>query len=97
MTLIENYKSLKIKRMNLKKYEALRDADSRYQNSWHKFTKRKKSKRLKDAEHGADEKKKSHHKQIHGPYRLMRLLPHARPVISRLLEVDPKEQLWKKF
>ena len=26
------------------KYEALRDADPRYQNSWHKFTKRKKSK-----------------------------------------------------
>lgn len=31
-----------------------------------------------------------HHKQIHGPYRLMRLLPHAaRPIISKMLEVDP--------
>jgi serine/threonine protein kinase len=30
-----------------------------------------------------------HHQQIHGPYRLMRLLPHAaRPIMSRMLEVD---------
>ncbi|CAK9437784.1 uncharacterized protein LODBEIA_P21620 [Lodderomyces beijingensis] len=42
---------------------------------------------------GADEKKKSassSHKQIHGPYRLMRLLPHAaRPIIYKMLQVDP--------
>ncbi|QPG73177.1 hypothetical protein FOA43_000483 [Brettanomyces nanus] len=33
------------------------------------------------------------HRQIHGPYRLMRLLPHAsRPLISRMLCVDPKKR-----
>lgn len=37
-----------------------------------------------------DEKRgKPAHKQIHGPYRLMRLLPHAaRPIISKMLLVD---------
>ncbi|KAG7194977.1 serine/threonine protein kinase [Scheffersomyces spartinae] len=40
-------------------------------------------------EESPDKKKK----QIHGPYRLMRLLPHAsRPIISRMLEVDPKKR-----
>lgn len=30
---------------------------------------------------------------IHGPYRLLRLLPHAsRPVMSRILQVDPKKR-----
>ncbi|CAI4052113.1 putative serine/threonine protein kinase HRK1 SKDI_15G4050 [Saccharomyces kudriavzevii IFO 1802] len=35
-----------------------------------------------------------HHKKIiHGPYRLLRLLPHAsRPIMSRILQVDPKER-----
>lgn len=75
------------------KYEALRDADPRYQKQLAQIHEEEEKQRLKDAEHGADEKKKSHHKQIHGPYRLMRLLPHAaRPVISRLLEVDPKKR-----
>ncbi|GEQ69745.1 hypothetical protein JCM33374_g3419 [Metschnikowia sp. JCM 33374] len=33
---------------------------------------------------------KSHHKQIHGPYRLMRLLPHvSRPIIHKMLQTDP--------
>lgn len=41
-------------------------------------------------EEDALDKKK---KQIHGPYRLMRLLPHAsRPIIARMLEVDPKKR-----
>lgn len=33
----------------------------------------------------------THHKKvIHGPYRLLRLLPHAsRPIMSKILEVDP--------
>lgn len=36
----------------------------------------------------------SHHKKvIHGPYRLLRLLPHAaRPIMSRILEIDPKKR-----
>ncbi|CAN3358150.1 serine/threonine-protein kinase Hrk1p [Diutina catenulata] len=39
------------------------------------------------------DKKKPAHKQIHGPYRLMRLLPHAaRPIISKMLTVDPKKR-----
>lgn len=39
------------------------------------------------------EKKRSSHKQIHGPYRLMRLLPHAaRPIISRMLLIDPEKR-----
>ncbi|EGV62290.1 Pkinase-domain-containing protein [Yamadazyma tenuis ATCC 10573] len=43
----------------------------------------------KEEEEETESKKKSH-KQIHGPYRLMRLLPHAsRPVISKMLQVDP--------
>lgn len=38
-----------------------------------------------------DDKKK--HKQIHGPYRLMRLLPHAsRPVIFKMLQIDPRKR-----
>ncbi|KAK6200496.1 Hygromycin resistance kinase [Scheffersomyces amazonensis] len=41
----------------------------------------------------AAKKKASHHKQIHGPYRLMRLLPHAsRPIIHRMLQIDPKRR-----
>ncbi|AOA63698.1 Protein kinase [Komagataella phaffii CBS 7435] len=33
------------------------------------------------------------HKQIHGRYRLMRLLPHsARPIMSRLLEIDVEKR-----
>lgn len=40
-----------------------------------------------------DDKKKQSHKQIHGPYRLMRLLPHAsRPIISRMLQIDPRKR-----
>ncbi|KAG7662952.1 HRK1 [[Candida] subhashii] len=38
-------------------------------------------------------KKQSQHKQIHGPYRLMRLLPHAsRPIIFKMLQVDPRKR-----
>lgn len=51
------------------------------------------------ADHDKPEKKpdhdkpKSKHKSIHGPYRLMRLLPHAsRPIISRMLEIDPEKR-----
>ena len=33
------------------------------------------------------------HKTVHGPYRLMRLLPHAaRPIISKILQVDIDER-----
>lgn len=42
---------------------------------------------------GRDEasvKRSKTHKQIHGPYRLMRLLPHvSRPIIHKMLLVDP--------
>lgn len=35
-------------------------------------------------------KRSKSHKQIHGPYRLMRLLPHAsRPIISKMLQISP--------
>lgn len=38
-------------------------------------------------------KKKQSHKQIHGPYRLMRLLPHAsRPIIRKMLQIDPHKR-----
>ncbi|ABN64863.2 Hygromycin Resistance Kinase [Scheffersomyces stipitis CBS 6054] len=38
-------------------------------------------------------KKKPQHKQIHGPYRLMRLLPHAsRPIVHKMLQVDPRKR-----
>ncbi|KAI5968488.1 HRK1 [Candida theae] len=41
----------------------------------------------------ATKKKPASHKQIHGPYRLMRLLPHAsRPIMSRMLHTDPKQR-----
>ncbi|CCD24912.1 putative serine/threonine protein kinase HRK1 NDAI_0E00960 [Naumovozyma dairenensis CBS 421] len=34
-----------------------------------------------------------HKKTIHGPYRLLRLLPHAsRPIMSRILEVNPEKR-----
>ncbi|KAI5967326.1 HRK1 [Candida margitis] len=46
------------------------------------------------ASEGKDTKKKpANHKQIHGPYRLMRLLPHAsRPIMARMLQPDPKKR-----
>lgn len=38
-------------------------------------------------------KKSKTHKQIHGPYRLMRLLPHvSRPIIYKMLQVDPTKR-----
>lgn len=41
-------------------------------------------------EEGSRRKK---HKQIHGPYRLLRLLPHAsRPIIHRMLQIDPAKR-----
>ncbi|SMN20550.1 similar to Saccharomyces cerevisiae YOR267C HRK1 Protein kinase implicated in activation of the plasma membrane H(+)-ATPase Pma1p in response to glucose metabolism [Maudiozyma saulgeensis] len=34
-----------------------------------------------------------HKRVIHGPYRLLRLLPHAsRPILSRILEIDPSKR-----
>ncbi|CAH6719302.1 serine/threonine-protein kinase Hrk1p [[Candida] jaroonii] len=40
-----------------------------------------------------DDTKKKSHKQIHGPYRLMRLIPHAsRPIISKMLQIDPAKR-----
>lgn len=46
------------------------------------------SEREKDT--SSHHKKKQSHKQIHGPYRLMRLLPHAsRPIIRKMLQIDP--------
>lgn len=42
---------------------------------------------------GSSQKKKQPHKQIHGPYRLMRLLPHAaRPIIHKMLQIDPRKR-----
>lgn len=41
----------------------------------------------------SSKKKQPHHKQIHGPYRLMRLLPHAaRPIIHKMLQIDPRKR-----
>lgn len=41
-------------------------------------------------ESGEAVKRSKSHKQIHGPYRLMRLLPHAsRPIILRMLQISP--------
>lgn len=46
-----------------------------------------------DNKEDGNKKKQSSHKQIHGPYRLMRLLPHAsRPIISKMLQIDPKKR-----
>lgn len=40
-----------------------------------------------------DEKRSKSHKLIHGPYRLMRLLPHAsRPIIHKMLQIDPNKR-----
>ncbi|MCP8719565.1 MAG: protein kinase [Asgard group archaeon] len=76
-----------------KQYEEARDSDPNYQKQLTQIHEEEEKQKQKEAEHGGDEKKKSHHKQIHGPYRLMRLLPHAaRPIISRMLEVDPKKR-----
>lgn len=76
-----------------KQYEEVRDSDPNYQKQLAQIHEDEEKQRLKEAEHGGEEKKKSHHKQIHGPYRLMRLLPHAaRPIMSKMLEVDPKKR-----
>lgn len=41
-------------------------------------------------EAGDGVKRSRTHKQIHGPYRLMRLLPHAsRPIILKMLQISP--------
>lgn len=50
-----------------------------------------------DSAAGRDEqsapKRSKTHKQIHGPYRLMRLLPHvSRPIIHKMLQVDPTKR-----
>lgn len=38
-------------------------------------------------------KRSKTHKQIHGPYRLMRLLPHAsRPIILKMLQISPTKR-----
>ncbi|ODV98243.1 hypothetical protein PACTADRAFT_48038 [Pachysolen tannophilus NRRL Y-2460] len=56
-------------------------------------------------QHGDDKNSKeqhntksvSGHRQIHGPYRLLRLLPHAsRPLISKMLEVNPEKRFTMK-
>lgn len=40
-----------------------------------------------------DASRRKKHKQIHGPYRLLRLLPHAsRPIIHRMLQIDPTKR-----
>ncbi|KAL6450815.1 HRK1 Serine/threonine-protein kinase HRK1 [Candida maltosa Xu316] len=73
-----------------KQYEEARDRDPTYQKQLAQIHEEEEKQKQKEGEHGADDKRKSHHKQIHGPYRLMRLLPHAaRPVISKMLQVDP--------
>lgn len=39
------------------------------------------------------EKRAKSHKLIHGPYRLMRLLPHSsRPIIHKMLQIDPHKR-----
>lgn len=41
------------------------------------------------ADDDADVRRSKSHKQIHGPYRLMRLLPHMlRPIIHKMLQID---------
>lgn len=41
----------------------------------------------------SEEKRSKSHKLIHGPYRLMRLLPHAsRPIIHKMLQIDPRKR-----
>lgn len=41
----------------------------------------------------SDDKRSKSHKLIHGPYRLMRLLPHAsRPIIHKMLQIDPSKR-----
>lgn len=54
-------------------------------------TKEESSKSEKDGE--GSKRSRPHHKQIHGPYRLMRLLPHAsRPIIYKMLQIDPQRR-----
>lgn len=44
-------------------------------------------------ESGESNKRTKPHKQIHGPYRLMRLLPHAsRPIILKMLQISPQRR-----
>lgn len=47
--------------------------------------------RLRPEPEEEDDKRK--HRQIHGPYRLMRLLPHAlRPILHKMLQTDPRKR-----
>ncbi|ODV58253.1 putative serine/threonine protein kinase HRK1, partial [Ascoidea rubescens DSM 1968] len=64
----------------------------------------KKDKDSKDPKDSKDSNNPNEHadankkfKQLHGPYRLMRLLPHAsRQIISRILEIDPEKRATMK-
>lgn len=80
---------------DLKKIEdKLEEYEDRKQEMKNKFNEVKSRHEVPNEtrEEDPDSKKRSH-KQIHGPYRLMRLLPHAsRPIISRMLQIDPTKR-----
>ncbi|CCF56613.1 hypothetical protein KAFR_0B03170 [Kazachstania africana CBS 2517] len=62
------------------------------------------SKKVQDNDKKADDKRHRHQHHRHhekstiqGPYRLLRLLPHAsRPIMSRILEIDPTQRATMK-
>ncbi|CAI5758488.1 unnamed protein product [Candida verbasci] len=69
-----------------------REKDTEYQKLITQTQLEEEKKRM-ESENDSDSKKKASHKQIHGPYRLMRLLPHAaRGIIFKMLQVDPNQR-----
>ncbi|KAI5953166.1 HRK1 [Candida jiufengensis] len=76
----------------------IRKSDSNYlklvaQQEEEEKQKQKQAEIEKDSNSQSTKKKSSSHKQIHGPYRLMRLLPHAsRPIINKMLQIDPRKR-----
>ncbi|CUM55621.1 uncharacterized protein AC631_02880 [Debaryomyces fabryi] len=90
---LEQYEAKK-NEMKSKFNEMKQEKHESYQDHENEETTQNASNSEKDRDSSSHHgKKKQSHKQIHGPYRLMRLLPHAsRPIIRKMLQIDPHKR-----
>lgn len=81
---------MKLKFNEVKQEKQLESRQEYDNGEVHQTTSNSEKDRDSSSHHG---KKKQSHKQIHGPYRLMRLLPHAsRPIVRKMLQIDPHKR-----
>lgn len=81
---------MKLKFNEVKQEKQLESRQEYDNGEVHQNTSNSEKDRDSSSHHG---KKKQSHKQIHGPYRLMRLLPHAsRPIVRKMLQIDPHKR-----